>query len=142
MPRSVRIAIGTSGVLTVLGLVSVAVLMIDIFSHDSATRWMRATLGVHGSIRYLFNPLYAQALVLIPAALRREARARELGFQFALLAALLLGFIACRVSVIAAIQLRVDADSAGAIVAFGLVTVPAWSLSRPSAKAWFALTGA
>lgn len=130
--------IAASCVLSLLGLVSIAIWTIDLLSDDSASRWVGAALGVgYGSLRSLFTPLYTLALIILPAALRRDARRRELAFQFALLTALLLGFMALFVSVLAVVQHRIDAGFAGSVVAFGLAVVLAWSLSRPSAKAWF-----
>ncbi len=81
-----------------------------------------------------FGGRYAERL---RASRVKEARraAREFAFQLALLAALLLGFLSLMVSVVAALERRVDAGFAGTVIVFGLSAVLAWSLSRPSAKA-------
>ncbi len=138
MPRSVRIAIVTSCVFAVLGVLSVPVWTIDVLRDSAATWWLSGALGVRDVRLLLFNPMYAQAFVVVLASVRRDARTRELAFQLALLGALLLGFVAAAVSIAAAVQRRFDAEFTGTLGIFGSASLLAWALSRPSAKAWFA----
>jgi hypothetical protein len=139
MPGCVRIAVVTSLLLFLLGAASIPIFIADIVSDGSGTRWVSHAFRVReGSLRFLFHPMYAPAIGVIRAAVRRDGRVRELAFQFALLLALLLGFFALGASVLAAIQHRMDAVFAAPIVMFGVMATLAWSLSRPSAKAWFA----
>ncbi len=137
MPRSVRIAVVTSCVLGLLGVLSIAIWTLDIFADDVATRWLSAAGRGGGSLRFLFSPLFGMALVVPGMARRRDAPGRELACQLALLVALLLGFPALLASGFAAATRHVDAGVAGMLGAFGLAVALAWSLSRPSARAWF-----
>lgn len=140
MPRSVRIAIVASCVLGALGVLSIAVWTIDLLDDDVATRWLSAAGRGGGSLRFLFTPLFGVALLVPGMVRRRDAPGRELAFQLAMLVSLLLGLPALLASVVAALMRRVDAGVAGMLAAFGLAAVLAWSLSRPSARAWFAAT--
>jgi hypothetical protein len=140
MPRSVRVAVVTSCALGVLGVLSIAVWTIDIFADDVATRWLSAAGRGGGSLRFLFTPLFGVALLVPRMVRRRDAPGRELAHQLALLVSLLLGFPALLASAVAALTRRLDAGVAGMIAVFWLAVLLAWSLSRPSARAWFAAT--
>jgi hypothetical protein len=138
MPRSVRIAVVTSCVLGLLGILSIAVWAIDIFADDFATEWLSAAGRGGGSLRFLITPLFGVALLVPGMVRRRDAPGRELAHQLALLVALLLGLPALLVSGVAAFTRHLDAGVAGVLGAFGLAVALAWSLSRPSAREWFA----
>ncbi|HET9554434.1 MAG TPA: hypothetical protein VFP50_15835 [Anaeromyxobacteraceae bacterium] len=74
---------------------------------------------------------------MIPlTAARRDGRVRELAFHLALLAAMLLGFMAL-FSLALALEHGVDASVIAALGVFSLAALLTWSLSRPTAKAWF-----
>ncbi len=132
VPRTVRVAVATSCVIALLGVVSIAVSIGDLLSGGSVRPW----LGVRNT-GLLLSPLYASALALPLAAVRRDGRVRELSFHLALFAALLVGLVALFTLVLAALMGRVDARVGEAFFVFALAVVVAWSLSRPSAKAWF-----
>jgi hypothetical protein len=138
MPRSVRVAIATSWALGLLGLLSVAVWTVDLLAGDLATRWLSAAGRGGGSLRFLFSPLFGMALLVPGIVRRRDVPGRQLAFQLALLVSILLGFPALLASALAAITRHLDAGAAGLLGAFGLAVALAWSLSRPSARAWFA----
>ncbi len=143
MPRSVRLAIAASSLLVLVGLLSTAIVVSDVADHDAAIRWLSAALGTReGVLRLLFTPLYLSAAVVVRAALRRDERTRETAFQVALFAAVLLGFVALGMSIVASLARRVDGGDALTLLVFGLASLLAWSLSRPSAKAWFETSSA
>jgi hypothetical protein len=131
MPRSVRVAVVTACVVALLGIASIVVWAVDLLTDDSIT----SALGTR-AFGSLISPLFVLAAIVPKAALKRDERLRELSFQFALLAAMLLGFVAL-VALVAAFMRGVNANSVVSWSVFALAVVLASSLSRPSAKAWF-----
>ena len=131
MPRSVRVAVATACAVALLGVAAIVVWAVDLLTDDSVT----AALGTR-AFGSLINPLFVLAAMVPKAALERDERLRQLSFQFALLAAMLLGFIAL-VALVAALMRGADANFVVSWSVFALAVVLASSLSRPSAKAWF-----
>ncbi len=130
MPRSVRVAVVTACVVALFGVAAVAIWAVDLFTGGAASAGLGTTFG--SLVGYLALPAGTIPL----AAMRRDGRLRALSFQVALLAAMLLGFVALAELVIAFV-VGVSADSVIILIAFALSVVLASSLSRPSAKAWF-----
>lgn len=131
MPRSVRVAVATACVVATLGAFSLVVLAIDLLTDHSAS----AALGTRAFGSFV-NPLLAMAINVPRAAVKRDERLRELSFHFALLMAMLLGFVAL-FTLVPAFMGGGDADLVLSWSVFLLAVVLAWSLSRPTAKAWF-----
>jgi hypothetical protein len=131
MPRSVRVAIAAACVVALLGVASVVVWAVDLLTDDSVT----AALGTR-AFGSLFSPLFVLAAIVPRAVVKRDDRLRELSFHFALLAAMLLGFIAL-FALVAAFTRGVNANFVVSWSVFALAAVLTWSLSRPSAKRWF-----
>jgi hypothetical protein len=131
MPRSVRIALACSIAVGLLGLVGSALLVADLVASLYLGRApLRAT--------WAFSPQLVVALAFPPILRRRDTRNRELSFQVGLLAAMGLGFLELFLLVTAVLR-GFDARTVVMSLTFGLVVAFAWSLSRPSAKAWFAV---
>jgi hypothetical protein len=131
MPRTVRVAVLTSWILILLGVANLAVSIADLVTGDSVC----TALGLCRARGFL-GSFSAMAAAVPVAVARRDARLRESAFHFALFVALLVGFVA-----LGALVLGVLAGFSAALLVpvfmFALATVLAWSLSRPSAKAWF-----
>ncbi len=127
MPRSVQLA-------------NVAAIALGLSSIIATALWAVARLGGAIDARNAgsggFFTLFAVALAFPSRARQREARVRELAFQAALLAAMLLGFLvlATLVSLVAG---GVSARDLFVLVDFVLLVAFTWALSRPGAKAWF-----
>jgi hypothetical protein len=115
--------------MALLGVASAIIGVVDLLTRDSVS----AALGTRG---YTLVSFYVMAAVVPVAAVRRDGRIRELAFQSALLAAMLLGFVALFTGV-AAFMRGVDANFVLSWVMFVLALALASSLSRASAKAWF-----
>lgn len=131
MPRSVRVAVVTAHVIVLLGVASFVIWAIDLFTGGAGTR----ALGTR-ALGSLISPLFMFAYLVPLAAARRDGRMRELAFQFALLWAMLLGFLAV-FALVSAFMQGVDANAVVSLGVFALAVLLASSLSRPSAKAWF-----
>lgn len=131
MPRSVRVAVVTAYVIAFLGIASIVIWVVDLFTGGAATH----AVGTR-AFGSLISPLYGMAFMVPLAAARRDGRVRELAFQFALLGAMLLGFIAL-LALVMAFMRGVDANVVASLGVFALAVLLASSLSRPSAKAWF-----
>ncbi len=136
MPRSLLVAIVA---VSFLGLLSLAVVPV----------------GVPGLAGRTGLDLVSQAVWVIPTVIwpivaiftvrglvRRSARTRQMAFAVSLVTSLILAFIALMVTVILLAPTRpgrvdfVETMSMMLLVGAPFVAI-AWSLSRPSAKAWF-----
>jgi hypothetical protein len=137
MPRSLRLAVATACVLACLGAVSAAAWIADASGGGRGTRWLATALRVdEGAVRRAASPLYLAAIAVVPIVLRRDARKATIAFQLALLATITLGVMALGLAGGGEQALRLDAGRAGMLLAVGLFGLLAWSLSRPSARAW------
>jgi hypothetical protein len=127
MPRSVRIALGASAILVVLG----------------ALRWILglADIDVPSRLRLFISPvsLVAPVLVLLSVFRRRE-HVRAMAFGLSLLVSILLGVALVVIPFIAAITgMHPGGVPTGAfLLVLALHAAVAWGLSRRDAKAWFA----
>lgn len=138
MPGSLRLAIATACVLAFVGAVSAATWIADAGADGRATRWLATALRIdEGAFRRAASPLYLAAIAVVPIVRRRDGRKATIAFQLALLATITLGVMALGLAGDGQAG-RVDAGRAGMLAAAGLFGLLAWSLSRPSAKAWFA----
>lgn len=139
MPGSVRIAIATACALALLGAVSAALWIGDATAAGGATRWLSGALHVkEGALRGAASPLYLAAIAVVPIVLRRDARKVRVAFQLALLAGITLGMMVLGFSGSAVQRRDVDAGLAAMLGVLALIGLLAWSLSRPSARVWFA----
>jgi hypothetical protein len=137
MPRSVRVAVVTSWVIALLGVVALAVSVADfVTGHSFATGWGARVLGP------LVQPGLVAAVGVPVAATRRDERARAFAFHIALLASILLGFVAAGALALTIAIGRLDARVVNTFLVLALAVVLASSLSRRSAKAWFTSTTA
>jgi len=132
-------AIGTACLIALLGAVSAAIWIADAAAGGWATRWLSTALHVHEStFQRAASPLYLVAIAIVPIALRRDARQARTALHLTLLAAITLGVMTFGLSGSAAALRRPDAGLAAMLLVLALIGLLAWSLSRPSARAWFA----
>ncbi|HEY6002791.1 MAG TPA: hypothetical protein VIV57_07935 [Anaeromyxobacter sp.] len=139
MPRSVRVAIASACLVALLGAVSTAIWIADAAAGGWASRWLSTVLrGNADAFQRAVSPLYLAAIAVVPIALRRDARKVRVAVQLALLATITLGISALGLFGPALTSLRLDAELAAMLAAPAMLGLMAWSLSRPSARAWFA----
>jgi hypothetical protein len=138
MPRTVRVAIGAACFVAFLGAVSAAIWIADAAAGGSATRWVSSALGIRESSLRVVSPLYLAAIAIVPIAVRRDAPKARVASQLCLLAAITLAVTFFGMSGSPVSFREVDATLAAALLVVALVSLVAWSLSRPSAMAWFA----
>lgn len=138
MPRSIRVAIGTACLIALVGAVSTASWLADAVADGAGTRWLSTTLHVHEGVLRSVSPLYLLAIAVVPIALRRDARKGRIALHLSLLATITLGVMASGALGSAVQGRHLDAALAATLVIPGLIGLLALSLSRPSAKAWFA----
>jgi hypothetical protein len=139
MPRSVRLAVGLACALGLIGAASTAVWIADALADGAATRWLSIALDLRGdAVALAASPLYLVAFAMVPIALRRDGSKARVAFQLALLASITLGVMASGLVSTALAARRLDGALAGMLVVLALVALLAGSLSRPSARAWFA----
>jgi hypothetical protein len=139
MPRSVRVAIACACLIALLGAVSTAIWIADAAAGGWASRWVSSAL--HGdavAFQRAASPLYLAAIAVVPIALRRDPRKVRVAVQLALLATITLGIYALGLFGPALTSRRLDAELAAMLLAPAVLGLMAWSLSRPSARAWFA----
>lgn len=139
MPRSVRVAIASACLIASIGAVSTAIWIADAAAGGSASRWLSTTLPDHASaFQRAASPLYLAAIAVVPIVLRRDARKIRVAVQLALLATITLGIYALGLFGPALTSRRLDAELAVMLLAPAVLGLLAWSLSRPSARAWLA----
>jgi hypothetical protein len=139
MPRSVRVAIGSACLLAVIGAASTAIWIADATGGGRATGWVTTALGGNaGGLQRAASPLFLAALAVVPIALRRDAGKVRVAIQLALLATITLTVSALGLFGPALTSRRFGGELAAMLVAPAVLGLMAWSLSRPSARAWFA----
>jgi hypothetical protein len=139
MPRSVRVAIGSACLIALFGALSAAIWIADAAAGGWASRWVSTALhGDAGAFQRAASPLYLAAVAVVPIVLRRDARKVRVTVQLALLATITLGVMALGLVGPTQTSLRLDAEHAVMLLAPALLGLMAWSLTRPSARAWFA----
>jgi hypothetical protein len=131
MPRSLRVALLASGLLTALGVLRIVVSL--------------AGIEVSDRLRFFISPIWLTipAVVLAGVLLRRE-RARTVAFGLALLWATLLAVVLLVIPLVAAITgtFTGEVPTGALVLLVALHAAVAWGLSRRDAKAWFAATKA
>jgi hypothetical protein len=139
MPRSVRVAIASACLVASIGAMSTAIWIADAVAGGSGSRWISSTFrGEVGTFHRAASPLFLAALAVIPIALRRDAAKVRIAVQLTLLATITLGISALGLFGVPVTSRRLDAELAAMLLAPVLLGLLAWSLSRPSARAWFA----
>jgi hypothetical protein len=142
MPRSVQVAIASACLVALLGAVSAAVWVADAAAGGWASRWVSTALhGDAGAFQRAASPLYVAAIAIVPIVLGRDVRKVRVAVQLSLLATITLGIYALGLFGPAQRSLRLDADVAAMLLAPAALGLLAFSLSRPSARAWLASGG-
>jgi hypothetical protein len=139
MPRSIRVAIASACLIALLGAVSTAIWIADAAAGGAGSRWVSSALHGHAeAFHRAGSPLYLAAIAVVPIVLRRDVGKVRVAVQLALLATITLGIYALGLFGPAQRSLRLDADVAAMLLAPAALGLLAFSLSRPSARAWLA----
>jgi hypothetical protein len=139
MPGSVRVAIASASLIALLGAASTAIWIADAAAGGSGSRWISTALhGDPEAFQRVASPLYLAAIAIVPIVLRRDARKVRAAVQLALLATITLGIYALGLFGPAPASRPLGAERAAMFLAPALLGLMAWSLSRPSARAWLA----
>jgi hypothetical protein len=139
MPRSVQVAVGCACLVALLGAVSAAVWIADVAAGGLGSRWVSGALdGYAGAFQRAASPLYLAAIAIVPIALRRDARRVRVAVQLVLLATITLGVYATGLFGPALTSRRLDAELAAMLLAPAVLGLLAFSLTRQSAREWFA----
>lgn len=138
MPRSIQVAIGCACLIAFLGAVSAAIWIADAAAAGSGSRWLSTALPGHaGTFQRAASPLYLAAIAVVPIVLRRDARKVRVAVQLALLATITLGMFGLGIFG-TALTSRSPDELVAMLLAPAVLGLLAWSLTRPSARAWFA----
>lgn len=141
MPRSVRVAILASSLIALVGAGSAAIWIADAAATGAGTAWLSSLSlapWAANAMERAGSPLYLLAVAIVPIVARRDARSVRIAFQLALLAAIALGVTASGLVGASVASRRLDPGLAAMLLVLALIGLLAASLSRPSARAWFA----
>lgn len=136
MPRTVQLALVVVGIYGVLGLAALAHAVLELAGGSS--------LAPFEQVFSIVSLTSGAVLVLMTARglVRRREQARMVAFICGFALAIMFGIMGMTFAVILVSKASAPSvtliEPAMTCVAAGLGAVSAWSLSRPSAKAWFA----